>query len=346
MPTAQDTQLTILPSSQTWQQQLANTLNSAQELLDALGIPPDALPFSQQALADFPMRVPHAFVKRMERGNLNDPLLRQVWPDIEEANTPPKGFVLDPLGEASSNPAPGIVHKYKRRVLLIVNGSCAVHCRYCFRRHFPYNDNRLSRQEWQDALEYVRSREDINEVILSGGDPLSSNDARLFELISAIEDIPHVTRLRIHSRLPIVIPARITPALIERLQLSRLNIIMVVHANHANEIDEEVGDTFVRMRAAGIHVLNQSVLLKNINDDAQSLIDLSERLFEFGAMPYYLHLLDPVVGAHHFDISESRATTLMADVQTQLPGFLVPKLVREVDGRPSKTLIPLTSREF
>lgn len=341
MPTVQDTKLTILPTSQTWQQQLAHTINSAQELLNILAIAPDALPFSAEGLADFPMRVPYAFAKRMEKGNLNDPLLRQVWPDIEEASTPPAGFVLDPLGEANSNPAPGIVHKYQGRVLLIVNGSCAVHCRYCFRRHFPYNDNRLSRQEWQDALEYVRNREDINEVILSGGDPLSSNDARLFELISAIEDISHVTRLRIHSRLPIVIPARITHALIERLQQSRLHIIMVVHANHAKEIDTEVGDTFVRMRAAGIHVLNQSVLLKGVNDNAQSLIDLSERLFEFGAMPYYLHLLDPVVGAHHFDVSENQATSLITDIQTQLPGFLVPKLVREVDGRPSKTLIPI-----
>lgn len=342
MSTVQDTKLTLLPSSQTWQQQLANTLNSAQELLDALAIPQDSLPFSQQALADFPMRVPVSFVNRMEKGNIHDPLLRQVWPDIQETSPPPQGFVLDPLGEANSNPAPGIVHKYQGRVLLIVNGSCAVHCRYCFRRHFPYDDNRLSRQQWQEALDYVRSREEINEVILSGGDPLSSSDARLFELIAAIEAIPHVTRLRIHSRLPIVIPARMTSVLIERLAQSRLNIIMVVHANHANEIDDEVGDTFVRMRAAGIHVLNQSVLLKDINDNPQSLIDLSERLFAYGAMPYYLHLLDPVIGAHHFDISEARATALMGQIQSQLPGFLVPKLVREVDGRPSKTLIPLT----
>lgn len=342
MSTVQDTKLTLLPSSQTWQQQLANTLNSAQELLDALAIPQDSLPFSQQALADFPMRVPVSFVNRMEKGNIHDPLLRQVWPDIQEASPPPQGFVLDPLGEANSNPAPGIVHKYQGRVLLIVNGSCAVHCRYCFRRHFPYDDNRLSRQQWQEALDYVRSREEINEVILSGGDPLSSSDARLFELIAAIEAIPHVTRLRIHSRLPIVIPARMTSVLIERLAQSRLNIIMVVHANHTNEIDDEVGDTFVRMRAADIHVLNQSVLLKDINDNPQSLIDLSERLFAYGAMPYYLHLLDPVIGAHHFDISEARATALMGQIQSQLPGFLVPKLVREVDGRPSKTLIPLT----
>lgn len=325
----------------TWQQQLANSPFSAQALLDWLELPNDLLPAGIDGAKDFPIRAPLAFLQRIEKGNLHDPLLRQVWPLTEETQTPPSGFVLDPLGEASSNPTSGVVHKYKNRVLLVVNGSCAIHCRYCFRRHFPYDDNRLSRQQWVETLDYIQQRPEINEVILSGGDPLTSSDKRLFDLFDAIEAIPHVKRLRIHSRLPVVIPDRMTCELIERLSQSPLKIIMVIHANHANEIDKQVGQALLKMKHAGIHVLNQSVLLKGVNDDAQSLIDLSERLFEWDVLPYYLHLLDPVVGAHHFDVSEERATQLIQDIQRTLPGFLVPKLVREVNGRASKTLIPI-----
>ncbi|MGR6875092.1 EF-P beta-lysylation protein EpmB [Pseudomonas sp. HK3] len=327
--------------SPSWQQQLANISYSAHELLTYLELPKSLLPAGIEGANDFPIRAPMAYINRIEKGNVHDPLLRQIWPLLEETQTPPTGFVLDPLGEASSNTTPGIVHKYKNRVLLIVNGSCAIHCRYCFRRHFPYDDNRLSRQQWLDTLEYIKQRPEINEVILSGGDPLSSSDKRLFDLIDAIEAIPHVIRLRIHSRLPIVIPDRINDDVVKRLQQSRLKSIMVVHANHANEIDEHVGHALQTLKHAGIHVLNQSVLLKGVNDNAQSLIDLSERLFEFDALPYYLHLLDPVVGAHHFDVSEPIATQLILQIQKTLPGFLVPKLVREVDGRASKTLIPI-----
>ena len=325
-----------------WQQQLANTVNSAQELLETLELPDNLLKGAEQGANDFAIRVPRAFVARMETGNMRDPLLRQVLPFIDEQNPPPKGFVLDPLGETSSNTTAGIVHKYKNRVLLIVNGSCAVHCRYCFRRHFPYADNQLSRQQWREALSYIQERPEINEVILSGGDPLSSSDGRLFELIQQIESIEHVTRLRIHSRLPIVIPERITHELMTRLQQSRLQVIMVVHANHANEIDAYVGKALLHLHKSGITVLNQSVLLKGINDNAQSLIDLSERLFEFKTLPYYLHLLDKVVGAHHYDVSEEKAVEIMMQIQATLPGFLVPKLVREIDGEHSKTLIPLS----
>lgn len=327
-----------------WQQQLADISHSAKALLQRLDLPEHLLLAGEKGAQDFPIRVPLAYLNRIKKGDIHDPLLRQVWPLAEETQTPPTGFVLDPLGEVSSNTAAGIVHKYKNRVLLIVNGSCAVHCRYCFRRHFPYDDNRLSRQQWMDTLDYIQQRPEINEVIFSGGDPLSSSDKRLFDLIAAIEAIPHVNRLRIHTRLPIVIPDRMTQQLIQRLTSSRLKIIMVVHANHANEIDEDVGHALQTMKRAGIHVLNQSVLLKGVNDSAQSLIALSERLFEFDAMPYYLHLLDPVVGAHHFDVSESVATQLMLEIQKTLPGFLVPKLVREIDGRPSKTLIPISTQ--
>lgn len=329
------------PAQTSWQQDLANTINQASELLEVLNLPADLLNAAKTGAQDFPIRTPRAFVDRMETGNIHDPLLRQVLPLIDEQAQPPAGFVLDPLGEAKSNTTPGIVHKYKNRVLLIVNGSCAVHCRYCFRRHFPYADNQLNRQQWLETLQYVKQRPEINEVILSGGDPLSSSDARLFDLISAIENIPHIKRLRIHSRLPVVIPKRITPELTERLAQTRLQTVMVIHANHANEIDEQVGSAVKRLHLAGIQVLNQSVLLKGVNDNSQSLIELSERLFEFQVLPYYLHLLDPVIGAHHFDVDEEKAKQLMLDIQTQLPGFLVPKLVREIDNEPSKTWINL-----
>lgn len=342
MNTPQAHSIAIRPiEGDSWQQQLANSPFTAQALLTWLELPVALLPAGQHGAEDFPIRAPMAFLQRIEKGNIHDPLLRQVWPLIEESQTPPDGFVLDPLGESSSNPTPGVVHKYHNRVLLVVNGSCAIHCRYCFRRHFPYDDNRLNRQQWLDTLDYIQKRPEINEVILSGGDPLSSSDKRLFDLIDAIEAIPHVKRLRIHSRLPIVIPARITNALLQRLSNSHLKIIMVVHANHANEIDQEVAIALQTIKQAGIHLLNQSVLLKGVNDDAQSLIHLSERLFECDVLPYYLHLLDPVIGAHHFDVSESSAITIMTEMQKTLPGFLMPKLVREVDGRLSKTSIPI-----
>jgi len=324
-----------------WQQQLANVIDSPQVLLEILELPSQLLAAAQQGHHDFKLRVPRAFVNRIEKGNIRDPLLRQIWPFAQEQEPAPKDFVFDPLGEANSNQNAGIVHKYQNRVLLIVNGSCAVHCRYCFRRHFPYGDNQLTRQQWVETLKYVEQRPEINEVILSGGDPLSSSDARLFDLINAIEAIDHVKRLRIHSRLPIVIPERITHELVTRLQQSRLQTIMVVHANHANEIDASVGNALLKLHQAGITVLNQSVLLKGINDNAQSLIDLSERLFEFKTLPYYLHLLDKVVGAHHYDVTEQTAIELINEIQITLPGFLVPKLVREIDGQPSKTLISI-----
>ena len=307
-------------SAQTsWQQDLANTINQAHELLELLNLPTTLLDAANAGAKDFPIRIPRAFVDRMEKGNVHDPLLMQVLPLTDEQAPPPAGFVLDPLGEAKTNAKPGIVHKYKNRVLLIVNGSCAVHCRYCFRRHFPYTENQQSRQQWLETLEYVEQRPEINEVILSGGDPLSSSDARLFDLISAIEKIPHVKRLRIHSRLPVVIPSRVTSELTERLAQSRLQTVVVIHANHANEIDLHVGNALNRLRLSGIQVLNQSVLLKGVNDTEQSLIDLSERLFEFQVIPYYLHLLDPVIGAHHFDVSEELAKKLILNIQKTLP---------------------------
>ncbi len=325
--------------SQSWQTQLANVVTDAFELAVQLRLPEHYIQAALQGGRNFPIRVPQAFINRIKKGDINDPLLRQIWPLSDESVPPPEGFVMDPLGEASSNKAPGIVHKYHGRVLLITNGSCAVNCRYCFRRHFPYGENALSSRQWIESMDYITKRSEINEVILSGGDPLSNNDSRLFSLVSAIESIPHVTRLRIHTRLPIVIPARITTQLIQRLTSSRLNVVIVVHVNHANEIDEEVADSLKKLHQAGIHVLNQSVLLKDVNNDVECLVNLSERLFSCNVLPYYLHLLDPVIGSHHFDVKQAVAQNLMALLQARLPGFLVPKLVKEIDGRPSKTLI-------
>ena len=326
-------------TSSSWQQQLSQAITKPEALLEALDIPLSYLAGAQSGAKSFPIRVPHAFIKRMEKGNIHDPLLRQVLPLDEETALPPAGFVLDPLDEATSNTTSGIIHKYNGRVLLICNGVCAVNCRYCFRRHFPYNDNLLNTEEWDSALDYIRERPDINEVILSGGDPLSNNDQRLFTLISAIENIPHVSRLRIHTRLPIVIPDRLTDDLINRLSSSPLAIVVVIHANHANEIDADVATALKRLFKAGIHIFNQSVLLKGVNDKASSLIALSERLFTCNVIPYYLHLLDPVVGAHHFDVNEKTAQSIVAEILKHLPGFLVPKLVREIAGEGSKTPI-------
>lgn len=323
-----------------WQQQLADVIRTPQELLAALALPESLLMSTYQAAKDFPVRVPRAFVSRMVKGHIHDPLLRQVLPLDDEVSQPPTGFVLDPLGEAEANVAPGLVHKYKSRVLLITNGACAVHCRYCFRRHFPYEDNNLSLKQWENSMDYIQQRPEINEIILSGGDPLSSPDARLFKLLDMIEAIPHVTRLRIHTRLPVVIPARITPALVQRLQSSHLKVIFVIHANHANELSSSVALAVQQLTHAHVQVLNQSVLLKGVNDTTEDLIQLSERLFELNVLPYYLHLLDPVIGTHHFHVSQEQAQVLMGNLLLALPGYLVPKLVKEESGQGSKTPIP------
>lgn len=326
-------------SRESWQTQLSQGVKTPSQLLKLLELPTDLLADAQYGHDEFPVRVPMSFVKRIKKGDVNDPLLRQVLPLFNETQATPEGFVLDPLGEADANKTPGIVHKYEGRVLLIASGSCAINCRYCFRRHFPYADNQLSTQEWLGALDYIRQRPDINEVILSGGDPLNNNDQRLFTLINAIEAIPHISRLRIHTRLPIVLPDRITDKLINRLKASRLNVVTVVHANHANEINHEVGIALSKLHGGNLHVLNQSVLLKGINDTAHSLKTLSECLFTYRVMPYYLHLLDAVKGAHHFDVPQAQAQAIMQELQATLPGFLVPKLVKEVHGCPSKTPI-------
>jgi EF-P beta-lysylation protein EpmB len=274
----------------------------------------------------------------MEKGNLNDPLLKQVLPVQDEMLSFP-GFTADPVGDLEAITEVGVIHKYHGRALFIMTGSCAINCRYCFRRNFPYSEFQLSKQKQQRAIAYLQNNSEISEIILSGGDPLLLNDNKLAELISQLDTISHLQRIRIHSRLPIVLPARITEAFLDVLKQSSKQIVLVVHCNHGNELNAEVKTACERIRASGIALLNQAVLLKGVNDCAVQLHELSEKLFSFGVLPYYLHLLDKAQGTGHFEVSQTKATTLMRQIQSTLPGYLVPKLAREEAGSASKTLI-------
>ena len=322
-----------------WQKELASAFTQPEKLLEYLELDPRAFEHHIKARKLFPMRVPRAFAARIEKGRIQDPLLQQVLPLADEFVEYP-GFSEDPLQE-QQNSQPGILHKYLSRVLLIVRGGCAVNCRYCFRRHFPYGENSVNKQGWLDALSYIRSDTNINEVIYSGGDPLMAKDEFLAWLTEQIESIPHVTRLRIHTRLPVVIPNRITPELLNWFTGSRLSSVMVVHINHANEIDASLKEKLLQLRRAGVTLLNQAVLLKGVNDDIESQVALSESLFEAGVLPYYLHMLDKVQGAGHFEVDEKTARKIMAGLIKRQPGFLVPKLVREIADQPGKTPLDL-----
>lgn len=271
----------------------------------------------------------HSYLRRIQPGNLHDPLLRQALP-LDEELQDREGFSADPLQEESSNPVPGLLHKYHGRVLLTVTGSCAIHCRYCFRRHFPYEDNNAGRPGWPKIIEYINADPSIAEVILSGGDPLNLNDRTLASLVHELANIPHVQRLRLHTRLPIVLPERVTNDMIAWLMETRLQPVIVVHCNHPNEIDVEVTTAIQKLREEGICLLNQAVLLRGVNDDVDTLTMLSTRLFELGVLPYYLHMLDKVKGAWHFAIPDETAKALHRDLSAKLPGYLVPRLVQEV----------------
>lgn len=325
----------------TWQHELAHAFRRADELLDYLKL--SSTDFDIDLQPDFPLLVPRPFAAQMQPGDINDPLLKQVLP-IQQERVDVTGFVSDPLAESSSNTEPGIIHKYHGRLLLMLASGCAVNCRYCFRRHFPYADNRIARRQWRNTLNYIKQRSSISEVILSGGDPLMLDDAHLGSLIDQLEAIPHVKRLRIHSRLPVVIPQRLTQQLAQHLAHSRLQCTLVLHINHANELAAQHTDALSYWRTLGITLLNQSVLLRGVNDNLPVLLDLSEQLFTAGVLPYYLHTLDPVSGAAHFDVGDQIAAQLHQQMQALLPGYLVPKLVREIPGEPSKTLINLDSR--
>ncbi len=328
----------IWPSADDWQQRLRDAITDPRELLAQLALPPSLAESGHPAARQFPLRVPQPFIDRMRRGDSNDPLLLQVLPQVAEMQQVP-GFSTDPLAELGSTPRNGLIHKYHDRVLLIASGGCAINCRYCFRRHFPYQENQLGPTQWQEVLTYIRAHTELREVIFSGGDPLVTTDQRLGRMIADLAAIPHLTRVRIHSRLPIVIPSRVTATLAAGLTATRLQPVLVLHCNHPQEVDAEVRDAVRRLRDASITVLNQAVLLRGINDRVEILRELSETLFSAGALPYYLFVLDAVAGAAHFDIADRDAQRLMAELQAVLPGYLLPRLAREIPGRPSKTLL-------
>ena len=330
--------------SGSWRSLLAEAVRDEVELRALLDLPLTELEGSRAAAADFPLLVPRGFVARMRRADPDDPLLAQVLPVSAEL-APVEGFGPDPLAESSVAPAPGMLHKYRGRALVLAAGACAVNCRYCFRRHFPYTEHAAG-PDWEPVLAYLAADPSIEEVILSGGDPLLVPDERLSELAQALRGLDHVRRLRLHSRVPIVLPERVDDAFLEWFARPSPSPVLVVHANHPNEIDGAVGTAMRLLREAGVTVLNQAVLLAGVNDDEDALVALSEVLFEHGVLPYYLHLLDPVAGAAHFEVPEARAAELMRGVAARLPGYLVPKLVREVPGAPGKTPIAWFSREI
>ncbi|EGV17241.1 EF-P beta-lysylation protein EpmB [Thiocapsa marina] len=319
-----------------WKRDLAEAYRDAADLLAALGLRPEAIPDLDPAESGFRMLVPRAFAALMTPGDPRDPLLRQVLPLGAERLTV-TGFTRDPVGDTSADLGHGLLRKYTGRALLIVTGGCAVHCRYCFRRHFPYTALGQTPDRTAAAVASIAADPGISEVILSGGDPLMLDDDRLGALLERLHEIPHLNRLRIHSRLPVVLPSRVTETLCRRLSGSPLASVLVIHANHPSELGADAADALRRLRHADVTLLNQSVLLRGVNDAAQTLGALSERLFECGVLPYYLHQLDPVEGAAHFAVPDTQALQLGEALRDRLPGYLVPRLVRELPGRGAKT---------
>jgi len=310
-------------------------IHSLTELCDLIGL--SAADLGCDFQTDFPLKVPKHFALQIEKHRPNDPLLRQILPGLAE-KTLVEGFSLDPVGDLKANPTPSLIHKYQGRALLIASGRCEIHCRYCFRRHFPYQQ--AKKQHWQTALEQIAANPSIEEVILSGGDPLSLSQNSLMELLTTLEQIPHLTTLRIHSRTPVVAPNRAEmPLLWQLLKASRLHIVLVIHCNHANELSDETARLFQTLKATNITLLNQSVLLKGVNDNVTTLAQLSKKLFQQGVLPYYCHQLDKVAGAAHFEVKNDQAWVLFDQLRQKLPGYLVPRLVTEIAGEPYKTLI-------
>lgn len=326
------------PSTQpvSWQQQWREAVSDPRALLLRLRLGHLVERLGTTLEPRFAMRVPESFVARMRPGDPHDPLLRQVLPlDLEAQRV--EGYAADAVGDMASRQAHGVLHKYRGRVLLVTTGSCAIHCRYCFRQHFPYAEEAATAERWQPALDYLAAHPDVHELILSGGDPWSLATAKLASLTDALRSIPHVRRLRVHTRLPIALPARVDDALCDWIRNLPVRLVVVVHANHAQEIDAEVAAALRRLADLGVPLLNQSVLLRGVNDCAERLAALSERLFEVGVLPYYLHMLDRVAGAAHFEVGERQARDLHEQLRARLPGYLLPRLVREVAGAPAKT---------
>jgi EF-P beta-lysylation protein EpmB len=324
------------PQIPTWQSLWRDSIRDPEELLELLGLQGFSGLIPAQAQGQFALRVPRGFAAKMRVGDINDPLLRQVLPLHEELLQVP-GFSLDAVGDLAARQLPGVLHKYHGRALLVTTGACAINCRYCFRRHFPYAEENAASNQWQQAIDYLANDHSISELLLSGGDPLSLSTAKLQTLVSQLKPLPHIKRLRFHTRLPIVLPERIDAEFITWLGSLPYQLVFVVHANHANELDEPVASALRALGRAGATVLNQSVLLRGVNDCSEELAALSERLFDAGVLPYYLHQLDKVQGAAHFEVPIDRAKAIMAELMARLPGYLVPKLVQEVAGQPNKT---------
>lgn len=313
------------------------------ELLQLLDLGPQWLEPARAAARLFPLKVPRGFVARMRRGDPQDPLLRQVLPiGAELARV--DGYVGDPVGDLAARTGSGLLRKYRGRALLMASGTCAVNCRYCFRRHYPYAEDLAARDAFAPTLAAIAADASLSEIILSGGDPLMLSERRLAVLLEGLAAIAHVRRVRIHTRLPVVLPERIDRPFLEAWAALPQQKVVVVHANHAREIDATVREAFAGLRETGTTVLNQAVLLRGINDRVADLVELSEALFAGGVLPYYLHVLDPVSGAAHFDRPEATARRLVAELAAHLPGYLVPRLVREVPGAPAKVVLPPASR--
>lgn len=320
-----------------WQKELSNAISDVASLYKLLELP---LSSEFYTPAKFPLRVPHAFIHKMKKGDPNDPLLRQILPDIAES-LPVAGYTADPLDENTHNPIKGLLHKYQSRALVTVTGACAVHCRYCFRQHFDYGANLPNSQDIRQICQYIANDKNINEVLLSGGDPLNINNRRFNEWIGSLSDIENVKTIRIHTRLPAILPNRIDNELIDILENCPKNIVMVLHINHANEIDSTLAQKCQILKHHSVVLLNQSVLLKGVNDNAETLCELSHALFDIGVLPYYLHVLDKVSGSAHFDVPIDGAIQIYWQLLEKLSGYLVPKLVQEVSGKPYKVPIDI-----
>jgi len=323
------------PAAARWQALWRDAVRDPLELLAMLGLTAESVGLSEAAAAQFALRVPRGFVARMRHGDPADPLLRQVLPIEEEMRIVP-GYGLDAVGDAAARTAAGVIQNYRGRALLIATGSCAVNCRYCFRRHFPYGEETAARDSWREAVAAITADTSIEEVLLSGGDPLSLATPKLAELTQALAAIPHIRRLRIHSRLPVVLPERVDDEFVGWLSGLPWPVAFVIHANHANEFDASVDAAMSRLRSTGAQVLNQAVLLRGVNDDVDTLAALSERSFAAGVLPYYLHQLDRVAGVSHYEVTDARARELHGALAARLSGYLVPRLVREVQGDTGK----------
>ncbi len=334
--------VTATPS---WKESLARAVRDPADLIEILQLDEGLLDGAKKAVELFPLAVPREFISKMRPGDPGDPLLRQVLPLGLELETSSEGRE-DPLGEQDFLHAPGLLKKYHGRALLVAAGTCAVNCRYCFRRNYPYGETPAGMEAWEPAFRELESDESIREIILSGGDPLVLTDSALQRLVERLDRIPHLQRLRIHSRLPIVIPSRVTDELLSTLRTSRLAPVVVVHSNHPAELDTATTEALRRFINAGIPVLNQAVLLKDVNDDADLLAELSERLVNLGAMPYYLHQLDPVTGSLHFQVPIERGLELIAALRRRLPGYAVPRYVQEIPGEAHKSVLASLPNEL